>query len=110
MAFFRFALDLVSILVSAFDFLGLGRDSADVTALANLKVLRVLRVLRLAKLFRLIRASRIVKRWETRMTVNYAALALCRSIGMLIILAHWMACGARPTLARYSLVDQASHA
>ena len=79
-----FTLDLVSILVSAFDYLGLGRDdfgtSNDDAALSNLKVLRTLRVLRLAKLARLIRMSRVVKRWETRLTINYACALRAVSI------------------------------
>ena len=40
------------------------------------QVLRVIRVLRLIKLIRLTRASRLIERWETRVSINYAVSAL----------------------------------
>jgi len=99
-----FALDLLSVFVSVFDLMGLdalkplfedssANSDGDATEeLSNLKVLRVLRVLRLIKLARLIRASRMVKRWESRLAVNYALLALSKAIVTMVIMAHWIAC------------------
>ena len=52
----------------------------------------MLRALRLAKLARLIRMSRLVKRWETRNTVNYAMLSLWKAMGTIVLMAHWISC------------------
>ena len=98
-----FGLDVTSILVSFFDFVSLppvkavlagssSGENASSSSLSSLKVLRVLRVLRLVKLARLIRASRMMKRWETRMAINYAVLSLLKACVMLILMGHWMAC------------------
>jgi hypothetical protein len=100
-----FFLDIFSVAVSVFDFLGLdavrplfadGGDDADAASstsdLSNLKAFRVLRVLRLIKLARLVRASRVLKRWEMRVAVNYAMLALIKAMATLVILAHWISC------------------
>ena len=46
-----------------------GGSQADV--LKRLKFLRVVRCLRLVKLMRLLRASRMMARWETRISINY---------------------------------------
>jgi hypothetical protein len=59
---------------------------------ADLKALRVVRVIRLFKMVRLLRASRMFKRWETRFEINYNALALYRSVILVVVSAHWMAC------------------
>ena len=91
-----FIVDLASILVSAFDFMCfqfvqdmLGESAG---GLGKLKILRVLRILRLVKLIRLLRASRMLKRWEQRLPINYAVLSLFKAIGTVILLAHWFAC------------------
>ena len=60
--------------------------------IGRLKALRVIRCTRLAKLTRLLRASRMLKRWETRVSINYAVLGLCRSLVYYLMLAHWSAC------------------
>ena len=73
-----FAVDFVSVAVSFFDFLAICFGAADEceaakmatgTNLTNMRVLRALRALRLLKLARILRASRILKRWETRVTI-----------------------------------------
>ena len=48
------------------------------TSRSSFKVFRIIRVLRLIKLVRLVRASRLISRWETKVSINYAALALVR--------------------------------
>ena len=90
-----FTLDIVSVLVSGFDWVGLdfiATDESQSEALSNFKVLRVLRALRLAKLARLFRMSRVVKRWETRVAVNYALLSLIKSFFTIIFMGHWISC------------------
>ena len=54
--------------------------------------MRVVRVLRLVKLARLLRASRILKRWETRVAINYGALQIAKMGFYAVVLAHWSAC------------------
>ena len=94
-----FALDLISILVSGFDFVGLdivlpllGGGGPRTDAASNLKVLRVLRVLRMIKLARLVRSSRVIRRIETRMAVNYGMLALMKAMGTMVMMGHMIAC------------------
>jgi hypothetical protein len=90
-----FTLDVVSLVPSAFDLIPLALDQpapsrwrpcaavrclvvssndSGAEVLARFKALRVLRVFRLVKLVRLLRASRLLKRWETRISINYATL------------------------------------
>ena len=44
------------------------------------------------RLIRLVRASRIAKRFETQMAINYGTLALYRSGINVLLLAHWLGC------------------
>ena len=60
--------------------------------MSQLKVLRMIRVARLIKLVRLVRSSRIMKRVESRMAINYGHLALAKCMLMIIIAAHWYSC------------------
>ena len=106
-----FALDFVSLVPSAFDlvplFLADGDEKSkwndcgahrclnpnpDTSFISRFKGFRVIRVCRLIKLLRLIRASRMLRRWETRMSINYARLALIRVVLFYLIAAHWAAC------------------
>jgi hypothetical protein len=66
--------------------------TSSVDSVSNLKVLKTLRILRLFKLMRLLRASRIAKRWETRMSIDYAMLSIAKCIIGVLVAAHWMAC------------------
>ena len=58
----------------------------------SLRVMRVMRVLRLIKLIRLLRASRLFKRWETKLAINYSQLHLTRSIMGVCYISHFFAC------------------
>jgi hypothetical protein len=98
-----FAIDLIPILVSGFDFLSLNSvkdamagGSADESegggSLQTFRILRIIRVARLVKLVRLVRSSRIMKRLESRMAINYGHLSLFKSLMGVIIAAHWYAC------------------
>ena len=49
-------------------------------------------MLRLIKLVRLTRGSRIFKRWEMRMSINYAYLAIFTTTVQIFIFSHWFAC------------------
>ena len=87
-----FGLDAFSIGVSGFDFLALKSVSGENGGGANLKVFRMIRMARLIKLVRLVRSSRILKRFETRMAINYGTLSLIKIGVGLLISSHWTAC------------------
>ena len=92
-----FALDVFAIAVSGFDIYAvvmqqLDGGSASGEDLSNLTALKTLRVLRLFKLVRLMRSSRIAKRWETRVAVDYSMMSIFKCIVGVIIASHWMAC------------------
>ena len=44
-----------------------------------LKLVRIIRLLRLIKLVRLVRGARILKRWESKLAINYSTLTLWQS-------------------------------
>ena len=85
-----FTLDIFSIVISLLDFVAVSSDSGG--DVSQFKVLRVVRVLRLIKLLRLLRTSRLIKRWETRIRINYAALGIVRILISLLLCTHWQAC------------------
>jgi hypothetical protein len=90
-----FGLDFTSTALSALDILpfvqrdGDGGDAAASTcgssAYSTLKALRVVRVLRLTKMIRLARATRLLTRWESKVTINYAYLSLCKLAVMVVM-------------------------
>jgi len=82
---FWFPLDLFSVLTSTFDLVG--DESVE-----DLIALRSLRTLRLIKLVKLARSSRIFKRWEMQMSINYELLSLCFVLVGILLVCHWTAC------------------
>ena len=95
-----FLLDFFSVAVSSFDIYAVlqqqtgaaTEEKSEREGLERLAVLKTLRVLRLFKLVKLMRASRIAKRWETRMSVDYALISISKCILVMVVSAHWMAC------------------
>ena len=88
-----FTIDIVSIGVSGLDFLSVKSIAGEQDGgLASFKVFRVIRVARLIKLVRLVRSSRIMKRLESRVAINYGYLALAKCLIMLLLAGHWYAC------------------
>lgn len=93
-----FAFDLFSILPSTFDLIpflldnGASTSTGDVDVLKRFKFLRVIRCLRLVKLVRLLRASRMMARWETRVSLNYGHLSLWKMFCLYLLIAHWSGC------------------
>ena len=84
-----FVIDIFSTAISAVDILAVTSTESGVS---KLKVLRVVRVLRLIKLMRLLRGSRILSRWESKVSINYAAMSLARVVLLLMLSIHWAAC------------------
>ena len=76
-----FGVDFGSIAISAIDIATLkvftgGKKSP----LSSAKAFRVVRLARLVKLVRLVRASRIMKRLESRVAINYGHMALFKCL------------------------------
>lgn len=68
-------------------------DTSDGSNLsAKIKIVRVVRVLRLFKLLRILKASRVLMRWETRISLRYVTIYLIRFTVLIIVACHWMAC------------------
>ena len=59
---------------------------------ARVTALRALRVLRMLKLVRLARGTRIFRRWENRLSINYAVLSIVNICVMLVFICHLFAC------------------
>ena len=80
-----FMLDAVSVGSSVFDLMPAGD-------LSELTTLRAVRVMRLTKLVRIFRGSRVFKRWEMRVTIDYTLLTLSQTLIAILVVVHWMAC------------------
>ena len=85
-----FAIDILATATSVVDILAVAGSGS--VGLSQLKVLRVVRVARLTKLMRLVRASRLLTRWETKVSINYAGLSLVRIMLLIMLCTHWSAC------------------
>ena len=95
-----FCIDATSLSVSAIDFVFLFSASTEGdgdtgSSLSHLRAFRALRTLRLIRLVRILAASRMFKRWETSLAINYSVLELGKCMVTLIIVAHWSACAWR---------------
>ena len=82
---FWFPLDFFSVLTSVFDLVDIENGS-------QLIALKAVRTLRLLKLIKLARGSRVFKRWEMRLSINYKALSLCQTLTGIVLTCHWTAC------------------
>ena len=97
-AYFKgwFTIDVFSQAVSGLDWYAITQNGDSVGAggveFSKFKLLRIVRVLRLVKLARLLRASRILKRWETRVAINYGMLQIIKVGSFMMALAHLSAC------------------
>ncbi len=63
-----------------------------VPKLSGLRILRTVRLLRLAKLLRVVKSLRIFKRYQSRITISFATLALIKFFLIVVIMTHWCAC------------------
>jgi hypothetical protein len=80
-----FYIDIGSVAVSGFDIFC--NDEA-----ASLSGFRAVRVLRLFKLVRLLRTSRVFKRWEMRVSIDYTRLSLAVTCTLIVLCCHWFSC------------------
>ena len=58
----------------------------------KLRATRLVRLLRLLKLLRVLRASRLWRRIESRISVSYAIINICKFLGLMFMFSHWSAC------------------
>ena len=80
-----FPIDLFSVSTLLF-------DVTDTGGANDLMALKTLRTLRLVKLVKLARGSRILKRWEMHLSINYSYLTLASVMTAILISCHWTAC------------------
>eukprot|EP00908_Phaeocystis_cordata_P016844 Transcript_28161.p1 GENE.Transcript_28161~~Transcript_28161.p1 ORF type:complete len:808 (-),score=261.71 Transcript_28161:1095-3518(-) len=83
---FWFSLDFFSVLTSIFDLVEMPTGGSSLVAL------KAVRTLRLLKLVKLARGSRVFKRWEMKISINYKALSLCSILVIIVLTCHWTAC------------------
>lgn len=82
--------------VSVFPIGAVAGAAAPSQDLSQLVGLRTIRLLRLIKLVRLVRASRMFKRWESRLPINYGTLDLVKMVVIVLVGGHWCAHGRAP--------------
>ncbi len=99
-----FFMDLGSLAPSAFDIYPLTQSVCWLTpsaeqlgtiadsSVSSLSGLRVVRTFRLVKLIRLVRSSRVLKRWETRISWPYSTITLLQLLLVVVGLTHILAC------------------
>jgi hypothetical protein len=84
-----FLLDVLSVL--PFDLLTIAAPGA-VADGPMAKSFKLVRIMRLVKLARVLRASRIIQRWENRISVSYSTRSLLTAVTGIIVLLHWLTC------------------
>eukprot|EP00949_MAST-11_sp_MAST-11-sp1_P002609 g2609.t1 len=85
---FWFWIDFTSVL--PFDTVAIAIDNPEIR---NLKPFRLIRLARLLKLIRVFRAAKIFGRLQSRIGMSYSQMALTKFGIVLVIMAHWIACG-----------------
>jgi hypothetical protein len=82
-----FPIDFISII--PFGLIGRFMNSKEID---QLKILRIIRLLRLAKLLRIFKSSRIVKRYQSHVSISHATQTMIKFGVMIFAVAHWLAC------------------
>ena len=85
-----FMLDMISVI--PFDLMAIGGVFGDPDSVnkAALRLPRVMKLLRLFKLVRVLKASRIISRWESRISLTHAARTLLFWLAVIIFCMHLM--------------------
>lgn len=88
-----FTFDLFSVLAAGPEiWTAVTAQGGEKSDLGRIELLRMLRVLRLVKLARLARASKVLTRWQGKLNLDYAAVALLRCTVGICTVVHWSAC------------------
>merc|ERR1711871_952807 len=85
-----FFVDLVSVI--PFDLIVIAVSDNPASSANKLRATRLVRLLRLLKLLRVLRASRLWRRIESRISVSYAIINICKFLGLMFMFSHWSAC------------------
>jgi hypothetical protein len=85
-----FTIDLISIL--PFWILDSTSSCASASDIQSTNLLRLVRLMRCIKMIRLVRASRIVKRWQTKVPMSHATLSMTKCLVAITFFGHWFAC------------------
>ena len=85
-----FTIDLISIL--PFWILDSTSSCASASDIPSTILLRLVRLMRCIKMIRLVRASRIVKRWQTKVPMSHATLSMTKCLVAITFFGHWFAC------------------
>ena len=56
------------------------------------RAVRLIRLMRLLKLARVAKASRVLARYETKLSITYAQRDILKMAVLTVIVSHWMAC------------------
>ncbi|RHY19498.1 hypothetical protein DYB32_010220, partial [Aphanomyces invadans] len=85
-----------------FDLVGIAIDNNTVK---QLRFTRVLRLLRLMKILKVLRGASNFRVWESKMSINYATIALAKFCVLVFMTSHWMACIFRMVVDIEEFVD-----
>ena len=58
----------------------------------SVRILRLIKILRFAKVIKVFTALKIVRKWESKLSLNYRALFLVNLIFLALIVSHWVVC------------------
>ena len=67
-------------------------QETDADDFGSLRIFRVLRVLRLIKLVRLLKTSRLLKRWQTAIAIDFSVQTMLWCLFSYLLAGHWFAC------------------
>ena len=95
-----FALDFLSIIPSVFEIVpiaaggggGGSGDDDDDSSLSKLKTLRVVRIARLVKLVKLFKTLSFVKKFQSRISIDYGIVSVIQAALQFMLVAHLVAC------------------
>ena len=96
--------DFVSL--APFDIIAASMQSSG-NGLEQAQAIRMVRLLRLVKLLRILRGTRVLKRWEARLNLNYMLMNLGMLVVTLLLMAHWLACSFGLVILVFRLGDDA---
>jgi hypothetical protein len=88
-----FAIDTLSMIPSLGDFIAKSQSAGtDGTGSTTWVIFRVVRALKLVKLIRLNRASKLLARWQARVSIDYGTLVVSKCLIKILFACHWFAC------------------
>ena len=88
-----FLIDLLSVLTLLIDVIPVvAQDDSGSGNIDSLRIFRVLRVLRLIKLVRLLKTSRLLRRWQTSISIDFSTQTMIQCLCSYLLAGHWFTC------------------